>query len=206
MYAVKISRPSKLSINSSVYIFIPDSHGWSTIAVVSGPAVEFSRVSKSYSIYAAPGDRLKELATLNRRRFHTDYWALRDVSFDDRTRRNILHRRRKRLRQKHPPADLRRHSRTHLRASPASRAAWPRCWNSAPASIPNFPAATMFILTAPSWGSPPRTMDRAIRRNRSLRRNRRFHPPAGQDLFERHGRAPRVRRRHPSRSGNSSGR
>lgn len=46
------------------------------------PAVEFSHVSKSYSIYAAPGDRLKELATLNRRRFHSDYWALRDVSFE----------------------------------------------------------------------------------------------------------------------------
>lgn len=49
---------------------------------MSVPAVEFSHVSKSYSIYAAPGDRLKELATLNRRRFHSDYWALRDVSFE----------------------------------------------------------------------------------------------------------------------------
>jgi len=48
---------------------------------VSAPAIEFSGVSKSYSIYAAPGDRLKELALFNRRRFHTDYWALRDVSF-----------------------------------------------------------------------------------------------------------------------------
>lgn len=47
-----------------------------------GTAVEFSRVSKSYSIYAGPGDRLKELVTLNQRRFHTDYWALRDVSFE----------------------------------------------------------------------------------------------------------------------------
>lgn len=45
-------------------------------------AVEFSCVSKSYSIYAAPGDRLKELATFNQRRFHTDYWALRDVTFE----------------------------------------------------------------------------------------------------------------------------
>ena len=44
-------------------------------------AVEFTSVSKSYSIYAAPGDRLKELATFNQRRFHTDYWALRDISF-----------------------------------------------------------------------------------------------------------------------------
>jgi len=49
---------------------------------VPGTAVEFSNVSKSYSIYSAPGDRLKELMTLNQRRFHTDYWALRDVSFD----------------------------------------------------------------------------------------------------------------------------
>lgn len=45
-------------------------------------AVEFSGVSKSYSIYSSPGDRLKELATFNQRQFHTDFWALRDVSFE----------------------------------------------------------------------------------------------------------------------------
>src|SRR6476620_6704564 len=67
--------------------------------IVFSPAVEFSQVSKSYSIYAAPGDRLKEFATFQRRRFHEDYWALRDV----------LHRRGKRLRQKHAPANLRRY-------------------------------------------------------------------------------------------------
>jgi lipopolysaccharide transport system ATP-binding protein len=50
--------------------------------MVPGIAIEFSRVSKSYSIYAAPGDRLKELLTFNQRSFHTDYWALRDVSFE----------------------------------------------------------------------------------------------------------------------------
>jgi lipopolysaccharide transport system ATP-binding protein len=44
--------------------------------------VEFSAVSKSYSIYASPSDRLKELLTLNRRTYHRDFWALRDVSFD----------------------------------------------------------------------------------------------------------------------------
>ncbi len=49
---------------------------------MSVPAVEFSLVSKSYSIYAAPSDRLKELATFNRRRLHADYWALRDVTFE----------------------------------------------------------------------------------------------------------------------------
>ena len=49
---------------------------------MTAPAVEFSNVSKSYSIYAAPRDRLKELATFQRRSFHTEFWALRDVSFD----------------------------------------------------------------------------------------------------------------------------
>ncbi len=44
-------------------------------------AVEFLNVSKSYPIYAAPGDRLKELATFHQRRYHHDYWALRDLSF-----------------------------------------------------------------------------------------------------------------------------
>jgi ABC-type polysaccharide/polyol phosphate transport system ATPase subunit len=49
---------------------------------VSALAVQFSNVSKSYSIYAAPRDRLKELATFQTRRFHTEFWALRDVTFD----------------------------------------------------------------------------------------------------------------------------
>jgi ABC-type polysaccharide/polyol phosphate transport system ATPase subunit len=44
-------------------------------------AVEFQGVSKSYPIYAAPGDRLKELLTFNRRQYHKDFWALRDLDF-----------------------------------------------------------------------------------------------------------------------------
>jgi ABC-type polysaccharide/polyol phosphate transport system ATPase subunit len=44
-------------------------------------SVEFDRVSKSYSIYEASGDRLKELALLNRRSFHRDFVALRDLTF-----------------------------------------------------------------------------------------------------------------------------
>jgi lipopolysaccharide transport system ATP-binding protein len=43
--------------------------------------VEFEDVSKAYPIYTSPGDRLKELATLNRYSFHTDFWALKDISF-----------------------------------------------------------------------------------------------------------------------------
>jgi lipopolysaccharide transport system ATP-binding protein len=42
-------------------------------------AVEFQGVSKSYSIYQAPGDRLKEILALNRLRFHRDFWALREI-------------------------------------------------------------------------------------------------------------------------------
>ena len=45
-------------------------------------AVQFQGVSKSYAIYDAPGDRLKELLCLNRIRRHRDFWALHDVSFD----------------------------------------------------------------------------------------------------------------------------
>jgi homopolymeric O-antigen transport system ATP-binding protein len=44
-------------------------------------AVEFQGVSKSYAIYDAPGDRLKELLTFNRWKGHKDFWALHDVSF-----------------------------------------------------------------------------------------------------------------------------
>jgi lipopolysaccharide transport system ATP-binding protein len=44
--------------------------------------VEFSRLSKSYPIYSSASMRLKELATLNTRSFHTDYWALRDIDFE----------------------------------------------------------------------------------------------------------------------------
>ncbi|MDQ1474345.1 MAG: lipopolysaccharide transport system ATP-binding protein [Bryobacterales bacterium] len=44
-------------------------------------AVEFDRVSKSYSIYENPGNRLKELAVLGRRSFHRDFRALGELSF-----------------------------------------------------------------------------------------------------------------------------
>lgn len=44
--------------------------------------IQFQAVSKSYPIYSSPSDRLKELLTFNRRKFHQDFWALRDVSFE----------------------------------------------------------------------------------------------------------------------------
>ena len=45
-------------------------------------AVEFQSVSKSYAIYDAPGDRLKELLSFNRLKRHRDFWAVHDVSFE----------------------------------------------------------------------------------------------------------------------------
>jgi lipopolysaccharide transport system ATP-binding protein len=45
-------------------------------------AIDFQGVSKSYAIYDSPGDRLKELAAFNRLRFHRDFWALRDITFE----------------------------------------------------------------------------------------------------------------------------
>jgi lipopolysaccharide transport system ATP-binding protein len=45
-------------------------------------AIDFQAVSKSYAIYDSPGDRLKELAAFNRLRFHRDFWALRDITFE----------------------------------------------------------------------------------------------------------------------------
>jgi ABC-type polysaccharide/polyol phosphate transport system ATPase subunit len=45
-------------------------------------AIAFEGVSKSYAIYASPGDRLKELLTFNRAHYHRDFWALDNVSFE----------------------------------------------------------------------------------------------------------------------------
>ena len=45
------------------------------------PAIVATNVSKSYRMYAAPSDRLKEMACLGRRSFHRAFWALRDISF-----------------------------------------------------------------------------------------------------------------------------
>lgn len=46
------------------------------------PVVEFRGVTKSYPIYSTPSARLKELALLNRKSFHRDFLALRNVSFE----------------------------------------------------------------------------------------------------------------------------
>jgi len=49
---------------------------------VSQPIVEFRAVSKNYPIYTSPSARLKELLSLNRLKFHHDFSALDDISFN----------------------------------------------------------------------------------------------------------------------------
>jgi lipopolysaccharide transport system ATP-binding protein len=44
-------------------------------------ALSFESVSKTYAVYQSPGDRLRELTTFQRKPFHQDFRALRDVSF-----------------------------------------------------------------------------------------------------------------------------
>jgi len=45
-------------------------------------AAAFESVSKSYSVYDSPTDRLKELLSFGRLSRHRDFWALRDISFE----------------------------------------------------------------------------------------------------------------------------
>lgn len=44
-------------------------------------AIEARQLSKAYQIYADPKDRLKEFLYRGRRKYHQEFWALRDVSF-----------------------------------------------------------------------------------------------------------------------------
>jgi ABC-type polysaccharide/polyol phosphate transport system ATPase subunit len=43
--------------------------------------VEVEGVSKRYNIYDRPVDRLKEIIWRNRRSYHREYWALKDIDF-----------------------------------------------------------------------------------------------------------------------------
>lgn len=45
-------------------------------------AIRVQGLSKKYQLYNRPIDRLKELVAQGRKRYHEDFWALHDVSFD----------------------------------------------------------------------------------------------------------------------------
>ncbi len=48
----------------------------------SDPAVRVDAVSKCYHMYERPEDRLKQILWRGRRQFYTEFWAVRDVSFE----------------------------------------------------------------------------------------------------------------------------
>lgn len=50
---------------------------------MSGPlAIQLRHVSKKYPIYRRPSDKLLEILTLRRKRFHREFWALRDIDLE----------------------------------------------------------------------------------------------------------------------------
>ena len=48
----------------------------------SDPAVRANGLGKCYRIYPRPIDRLREVVSLRRRRYHSKFWALKDISFE----------------------------------------------------------------------------------------------------------------------------
>src|SRR5262245_39971277 len=46
------------------------------------PVVSVRNLGKLYHVYARPQDRLKQALFRWKRKFYTDFWALRNVSFD----------------------------------------------------------------------------------------------------------------------------
>ena len=49
---------------------------------MSDIAISVENISKMYQVYERPTDRLKEAFWGGRRKYHKEYWALRDVNFD----------------------------------------------------------------------------------------------------------------------------
>ena len=45
-------------------------------------AISVKNVNKKFKLYNSPKDRLKEALHPRRKKYHKDFWALRDISFD----------------------------------------------------------------------------------------------------------------------------
>ncbi len=169
---------------------------------MSTPVVEFSHVSKSYSIYAAPGDRLKELATFNRRRYHTDYWALQDVTFDVRRGETFC-----------IVGENGSGKSTLLQIcarimEPTSGTAQVEGRVAALLELgsgfnPEFSGRDNVYLNGAILGLSTKDMDRRFNNIEAFAEIGDFILPASQDVFQRHGGAARFRCRDSSRSGDS---
>ncbi len=45
-------------------------------------SIQLTNISKKYNIYDRPTDRLRELLLRNRKSYHREFWALKDISFN----------------------------------------------------------------------------------------------------------------------------
>lgn len=66
---------------------------------MSEVAIRVDDVSKLYKLYDKPSDRLKESLGLTRKKLYKEHYALHNVSFDVKKRRNCWHNRNQRFRK-----------------------------------------------------------------------------------------------------------
>ena len=172
---------------------------------MSSPVVEFRAVSKSYPIYSKPSARLKELALLNRRSFHTDFWALRDISFEiypgetfcvvgenGSGKSTLLQMVAGIL---HPTSgDVR------VRGRVAALLELGTGFN------PEFSGRDNVYVNAAILGLSHKEIDAKFRQIEEFAEIGDVHRSAREDLLQRHGGPPGIRRRDPCRSRNPSGR
>ncbi len=47
-----------------------------------GPVIRLQHLSKKYPMYERPGDKLRELLSLRRKKLHREFWALKDIDLE----------------------------------------------------------------------------------------------------------------------------
>jgi ABC-type polysaccharide/polyol phosphate transport system ATPase subunit len=52
-------------------------------------AIEVTNATKIYKLYSSPKDRLREIFSFSRRKFHQDFFALHNVSFSVKKGENV---------------------------------------------------------------------------------------------------------------------
>ena len=165
-------------------------------------AVRAEGIAKSFRLFTHPRDRLKQIFAGSRRKYYQEFWALNDVSFEVARGETvgIIGRNgsgKSTLLQivcgtLKPSAGARRDARPHRRDARARR------------GIQSRVQRPREHLPQRVHRRPDAAADRgALRRDLRVRRHRRVHRAADQDVLDRHGGAPRVRRhgarrrRHP---------
>ena len=158
-------------------------------------------VSKMYRLYRRPVDRLTELLPFVKHHPPSEFWALRDVNLTVEPG-EVLGVVGPNGSGKSTLLQIVSGILAPTRGRVIARAALPRCWNSARASIPNSPDAKTFSSMAKSWAFRAAKWSACFPAIDAIRGNRLVHGSARQGIFQRHVRAPGLFHRHPRRSGN----